>query len=385
MEFVIQKSTLVRELQTVTGVVEKRTTLPILANLLLKAEDGKLLVGASDLEVTVRGHVEVQVRAGGGVTLPAGKLHEIARSLPDAEVLFKVLDRNQVRISCERTQYRISGQPAEDFPEFPEVDVAAATRLPGVALREMIERVAFAITTEDPRYSLHGALLLLKDGSITMVATDGYRLSFVSRRAQLTLKGGELRVIVPRKALTEISKLAAELPDGEEVSFGRVGNHVFFVVGTHVLTSTVPEGAFPKYDEVMPKSCETQLVVPTGALADAVRRVSLLASDRLGRAIRFRLATGQLELSCSTELGDAQEVLPIEYKGEEKTIGFNARYLQEFLSVVGTELVRLQLDPTKAGEEAGDRPRRAGDKPGELRPEPPGEQEYRYIVMPRDL
>src|SRR5262249_40274850 len=151
---------------------------PILANLLLEASSKGLEVGASDLEITIRGTAKATVVREGSVTLPAGKLYEIARSLPEAEVQFKVLDRHQVSISCERTRYRISGQPRDDFPEFPKIDGTKAIRLPAVLLRQMIERVSFAITTEDPRYSMHGALLLIQGGSLTLVATDGYRLAF---------------------------------------------------------------------------------------------------------------------------------------------------------------------------------------------------------------
>ncbi len=384
MEFVIPKSDLVRELQTVTGIVEKRSTLAILANLLLEAGGGKVRMGASDLEVTVRGSVEAEVRKEGGVTLPAAKLHEIARSLPDADVQFKLMDRNQVAISCERVRYRIAGQPKEDFPKFPDIDFSKGLRLPGAALREMIRRVAFAITTEDPRYSLHGALFVLSDDRITLVATDGYRLSYVSGKAAVKASEGEIRVIVPRKALAEVSKLTEGLPDGEVVTFGRSGNHVFFLVGGHTLTSTVPEGSFPKYEEVMPKSCETEFVLPTAGFADAVRRVSLLASERMGKTVRFCLSKGQVDLSTAAEVGEAEEGMPVDYDGDEKVFGFNGRYLQEFLSVVGTASVRVFLDPKRPGD-AEDKKRRAGDRPAELRPEPPGDVEYRYIVMPRDL
>jgi DNA polymerase-3 subunit beta len=289
MEFVIQKSDLVRELHTVTGVVEKRATLPILANLLLETEADGVRLGASDLEVTVRGTAKATVVKAGSVTLPAAKLHEIARSLPDAEVQFKLTDRGQVQISCERTRYKIGGQPPEEFPKFPEIDWSKGLALPGRALWEMIERVAFAITTEDPRYSLNGALVLITEGAMTLVATDGHRLAFISRKAGVDPGGGELKVIVPRKALTEISKLSAELSSEDKITFGKAGNHVFFKVGGHSLTSTVLEGNFPRYENVMPESCEIGIVLPTQELTDAVRRVSLLAADRVGRAVRLSL------------------------------------------------------------------------------------------------
>lgn len=381
MEFVIKQADLVHELHTVTGVVEKRATLPILANLLLETSANGLEVGASDLEVTIRGTASATVVRPGSVTLPAGKLLDIARSLPPSDVQFKLLDRNQVAITCERTRYKIAGQPRDEFPKFPEVDVTKGYRLEGKALKEMIDRVVFAITTEDPRYTLHGALLLIQEGTITLVATDGYRLAYASRKAEKSKVPME-KLIIPRKALGEVSKLASDCTAEDIVSFGRSGNHVYFSVRGHLLTTTVPEGNFPKYEEVMPKSCDTEVTLATGELTDAVKRVSLLASDRFGRAVRFHLSEGKLELSSETEVGEAHEILMVDYKGDDKTIGFNAKYVLDFLSVVGSPSVRLQLDPKRVGEDPA---RRAGDKPGQFLPEPAGEMEYRYIVMPRDL
>ncbi len=386
MEFVIKQSDLVRELQTVTGVVEKRATLPILANLLIEAGPSGLSVGASDLEVTIRGTAKATVVKPGSVTLPAGKLYEIARSLPNSDVQFKLLEKHSVAISCERTRYKIAGQPRDEFPKFPDLDVTKGIALPAGALKEMIERVAFAITTEDPRYSLHGALLIVQEASMTLVATDGYRLSYASRKVALPKAATEVRVIVPRKALAEVGKLAAEVDPESTVTFGKSGNHVFFTVGDHALTTTVPEGTFPKYPEVMPTRCETEIILDKHELTDAVKRVSLVASDRFGRAVRFHLSNGRLELSSETELGEANEILNVDYKGDDKSIGFNAKYLLEFLNVVATDLVKLELDPVKEGESETDRKaKKSGDKPGQFRPHPAGDLDYRYIVMPRDL
>jgi DNA polymerase-3 subunit beta len=386
MEFILPKGDLVRELQTVTGVVEKRATLPILANLLLEAKGDRLLVGASDLEVTVRGSVAATVLKEGSVTLPAGKLHEIARSLPDSEVQFKLLERNQVSIVCERTRYRIAGQPRDDFPSFPSVDESGGVRLPGKVLHGLIERVAFAITMEDPRYSLNGALFLLESDKITLVATDGHRLAFAAN--VLEGKSGPkeaVKVIVPRKALGEVAKLTAEVESDEEVVFGTSDGQVYFVVGQHRLTSTVLEGNFPSYTNVMPESCGTTVIVPTDDFAQAVRRVSLLASDRYGRAVRVGLSSGKLDLSSKTEMGEAQESLPVDYDGDELEIGFNARYLQDFFQVVGSPTVRLELDPIRPGDDAGSKGTQASDKPGQLRPDQEGPLDYRYVVMPMHL
>ncbi len=381
MEFVIHKNELVRELQTVTGVVERRATLPILANLLLETTPDGLQVGASDMEVTIRGTARATVVRPGSITLPAAKLHDIAKSLPDAEVQFKLLERNQVSISCDRTRYRIAGQPRDEFPAFPELDIKAGVKLPALALKRMIDRVLFAITTEDPRYSLNGALWILESGKITLVATDGHRLAFIARESDVHVPGGELRVIIPRKALHEVSKMMADQGAESEVVFGKSDKQVFFVVGQHKLTSNLVEGRFPRYENVMPQSSQTVLVLPTDDLTQAVKRVSLVAHERYGRAIRVQLSKGKLELSSKTEVGEAQEALAVDYAGDEVAIGFNARYLLDFLGVVGTTQVRLEMNPAPAGAGEGE----AGDKPGQFRPEGENEFDYRYVVMPMHL
>lgn len=385
MQFVIKKSDLVRELQTVTGVVEKRATLPILTNLLLEAKDSSLQIGASDLEVTIRTRAKAEVQKQGTVTLPGAKLHEIARSLPDADVQFKLLDRNQVEIRCGRTRYRISGQTDEDFPKFPEIDVKTGIELPASVLNQMIERVTFAITTDDPRYSLNGALLLLKEKTLTLVATDGHRLAFVRKTMEIEKPKDDLNLIVSRKALTEVSKMTADQGSDDPIVFGQSENHIFFVVGEQRLTANILEGAFPRYENVMPKSCDTSLTIPTDELNSAVRRVSLLASDRFGRAVKLSLSNGKLELFSKTEMGEAEESLEVEYEGPEMSIGFNARYLLDFLNVVGSPAVCLELNPRREGEESSDEKVEPGDKPGQLRPEPAGEMTYRYVVMPMHL
>jgi DNA polymerase-3 subunit beta len=385
MQFVIARNDLVRELQTVTGVVEKRATLPILANLLLEARGSVLQIGASDLEVTIRAQAPATVSQPGTVTLPAAKLHEIARSLPDDEVSFKLGDRHQMAIHCGRTRYRIGGQPKDEFPGFPEVDEAKGIKLPAGVLNQMIARVSFSITMEDPRYSLNGALLILKDKNLTLVATDGHRLAFISKSLDIKGSADETRVIVPRKALAEVQKMTADVAADEQVVFGNAGNHVYFIVGGHRLTSNVLEGTFPRYENVMPKSCRTELILPTEDLVNAVRRVSLLASDRAGRAIRIGLSAGKLELYSKTEMGEAEEVLPIDYNGPEVTIGFNARYLIDFLNVVGSSSVQLGLNPQREDEKPEDQKVEPGDKPGQFRPEPQDDMNYRYVVMPMHL
>jgi DNA polymerase-3 subunit beta len=351
---------------------------------LLEAGKDGLKVGASDMEVTIQGVAKATVIQEGSVTLPAAKLHEIARSLPESEVRFKLQDRNQMAISCERTRYKIPGQSRSEFPGFPKIDESSGIRLPAKKLNQMIERVAFAITREDPRYSLNGALFLLENGKLTLVATDGHRLAFVAEECDVAVgEQGPQNVIVPRKALAEVSKLSADLSDEDHILFGKTDHQVFFIVKDHKLTTSLLEGNFPRYENVMPDSCETAVLVSTEELAQAVRRVSLLASDRYGRVIKVALSDGKLDLSSKTDMGEAQETLNIDYTGPEICIGFNARYLQDYLTVVGSPAVKLELNPSRPSDD--DRKTEAGDKPGQFRPEPAESGVYRYIVMPMHL
>jgi len=383
MQFVIKKSDLVRELQTVTGVVEKRATVPILANLLIEATKEGLQVGASDLEVTIRGVAAADVSKEGSVTLPAGKLYEIARSLPDQDVQFKMNERNQVTIRCGQTRFMISGQPRDDFPSFPEVDEKNGVALPGKLLQSMIERVAFAITTDDPRYALQGALFLLdKEGVLTLVATDTHRLAYVSSKLDLKGKNEEIRVIISRKALSQVLKMTADMDADETIVMGRESTHIFFAIKDYKLTCNLLEGTFPNYENVMPENCATEVTVPVDDLLAAAKRVSLLGSDQFGRAVQLELGQGKLELSSKTEVGEAQETIPVEYDGDEIKIGFNARYLIDFLNVVGSPAVKLEFNPLRDGEKPGET--NPGDKPGLFRPMDEG-MDYRYVVMPMHL
>jgi DNA polymerase-3 subunit beta len=235
----------------------------------------------------------------------------------------------------------------------------------------MIEKVLFAITTDDPRYSLNGALLLVEGGRLTMVATDGHRLAYVSRPAGEA--GSEaLKVIVPRKTLNELQKLA----EGQEtVRFGQQANQLFFQAGHRMLQSNTLEGKFPNYEKVLPPDNEIHLTLPTGALRDALDRVSLLSTDR-SRAVRVALRAGEIELSSSSpEIGEAQETLAVEYEGREVVICFNARYLLDMLGVVGAERVVLKLKDEQTQ--------------GLLQPAPEegaeSSEDYRYVVMPMRL
>ncbi len=241
--------------------------------------------------------------------------------------------------------------------------VSPPSPFPGTSLRDLITRTSFAITAEDARYFLAGALFVIETDAVAMVATDGHRLSYVRRKHQTGAEPG--RVLVPRKAVSELARL---IEQGGEVAFQRVDNHLVFVVGDRVLASKMIEGQFPAFEKVIVASGDKAIDIARDTFATAIRRVSLLSSER-SRAIKVTLSPGALEVTAnSPELGEARESVAVEYAGPEVSIGFNAQYILDFLGAVATENVHLEL--------------RDGDSQGILTPVGDEANEYRYVVMP---
>jgi len=219
MEITVRKSELVKELQLVQGIVERKNSIPILSNVLAEARAGELRLSATDLDVSLRSGCEAQVKGEGAITLGAKKLYEIVRSLPESEVHLKVLPEAWATIECERVSFKMAGLPREDFPALPEAKGTGGVELPVPALRELISRTAFAVTAEDARYYLAGALLILEKDSLSMVATDGHRLAYAQRHAPVKTAEAQ-RVLVPRKALQELARLLG----GSEVTRNTLAN-----------------------------------------------------------------------------------------------------------------------------------------------------------------
>jgi DNA polymerase-3 subunit beta len=367
MEITVRKNDLVKELALVQGIVERKNSIPILSNVLAEARGKEVRISATDLDVSLRTACPADVVTEGSITLGAKKLYEIARSLPDSDVRLKVLPDAWAAIECERVNFKMAGLPREDFPALPEGKPQGGIEIPGEVLRDLITRTAFAITAEDARYYLAGALLLLEPEGVSMVATDGHRLSYARRKATLMLSEPQ-RVLVPRKAIHELARLLEE----EEVAlYQQVDNHLVFTVGGRMLASKMIEGQFPAFEKVIGLSGDKVVALDRERLGTAIRRVSLLSSER-SRAVRLSLGTGKLDLAASSpELGEAKESLSAEYKGDPVEIGFNAQYLLDFLGVAGTSAVSLEL--------------KDADSQGMLRPADAGETDYRYVVMPMRL
>jgi DNA polymerase-3 subunit beta len=365
MDFVTPKETLLKELQAMQGIVEKKSTIPILSNILLDARKDQVELAATDLEVGVRTACDARVASPGSITLQARRLFDIVRYLPDADVRFKAEDGNWITITCQKARFRIVGLAREDFPPIPEFDFARGIPIDRALLVDMIGKVLFAVTTDETRVHLGGALLVLNKRNLTLVGTDGHRLAYVAGRLEKGSTEVAVEVVVPRKALQELLSIGGGESD---VLFGQKDNHVFFKAGRTVMSSVLLAGKFPDYHKVIPEGNDKLVKVESARFADVLRRVALLSSER-SRAVKLSLGKGTVEISSNNpEVGEAAETLEVEYAGEALDIGFNARYLLDFLQALGPGEVILAVKDEQTQ--------------GLLRPVGMEGRDYRYVVMP---
>jgi len=339
MQLVVRKNDLLRELQLFQGIVERKNTIPILANVLIEAKGDEVRLLTTDLEVALRSRCPAKVEKSGSLTLPAKKLYEILRALPETDVRIEE-DKNGVKVAADRFDSRMQTLPREDFPSLPEGTGTARATLPRAALKEMVAKTHFAITGEDTRFFLNGAKFILKSDSLTMVATDGHRLALVEVMHDVGVTE-EIGVILPKKTILELGKLLAE---GEgDILFERGENHLFFEVGGRVLISRMIDGQFPAYERVIPKENDKTIEFEKEKLTSAIKRVALLSNER-SRSVKVEIAQGKVDVtSSSSEFGEAREELGVDYDGNPLTISFNAQYVLDFLNVVETDVVALSL------------------------------------------
>ena len=352
MELSVRKTALLRELQLFQGIIERKNTIPILANVLVEAEEGaeEIRLVATDLEVGLRSCCAAVVKKGGSLTLPAKKLYEIVRALPETDVLITQSTPETVKVAAERFNSRIKTLPREDFPVLPEAAGSIAARLSGAAMREMVAKTQFAITGEDTRYFLNGALFIFTGTSMSLVATDGHRLALVSARrdgasGEAKPANGEdseeSRVILPKKTLWELARFLSE--EEGEIVYQRGQNHLFFDLGGRQLVSRMIDAQFPAYERVIPKGNDKRVEFERDRLTSAIKRVALLSSER-SRAVKFKIDEGTVEItSSSSEVGEASEILSVDYNNKAISICFNAQYLLDFLAVAESESVELQF------------------------------------------
>lgn len=348
MKFSIPKSELQRGLSRLQSLVEKRSTMPILANVLLMAgkekKGGWLQLAATDLEVGVRSRHPCEVTEAGELTVSAKKLYEILRELPDEKLEMEASSDSYLTLDCARTHFTLAGNAAEEYPTLPQVAVEKMVPIQAAVLSDMIARTMYAASVDETRYNLNGVYLEERAdvGKLRMVATDGHRLAYVDRLLAGQLEGVGKGVILPRKGLAELKRLADE-GDADEIEVGLVGNSAVARKGDVTLLMRLIEGEFPNYSQVIPREVSRQVVISTDALMRGVRRVALLSSEH-SRVVKLEFSTGLLRLSSSNpDLGEASEELDLDYAGDDLAIAFSARYLVEALGAVGGKEVQLGL------------------------------------------
>jgi len=344
MELVVRKADLLRELQLFQGIVERKNTIPILANVLIETDGDQVKLLATDLEVGLRSRCQASVSKKGSLTLPAKKLYEIIKALPETDVRIEE-DKSGVKVAADRFDSRMQTLPREDFPTLPDGTGAYTATLPRDVLKHMVAKTQFAITGEDTRYFLNGALFIQRPDSMSLVSTDGHRLALITvprDKARSRAKSNdEERVILPRKTLLELGKLLAE-GDGD-IQYERGENHLFFEVGGRLLISRMIDGQFPAFERVIPKGNDKRVEFDRDRLTSAVKRVALLSNER-SRAVKFQIDKGKVEIaSSSPEFGEAKEVVMVDYTAAPVTICFNAQYVLDFLAAVESDSIGLEF------------------------------------------
>jgi DNA polymerase III subunit beta len=378
MEITVSRQDLLRELSATQSVVERKTTIPILSNFLLEAgsADGdanradRLTITATDLDQSIRTSCAAKVKKPGACTIPARKLFDYVKLLPDGDISIKLMENHWVQIRSGRSNTKMVGMARANFPQVPEFPESGLTQLAAASIKGMISKTIFAISNEESRYTLNGALLILKAESLSMVATDGHRLAHIEKTGE-TLQNisGEKKTLIPRKALAELQSLLADT-DGEFLDFFDDEHTLFFRLGHRVLTTRKLTGQFPNYEAVLPRDNNKFVVVRSEELMGSIQRVAQFADERSG-AIKIRLEQNEMKISSSsTESGESEDTIETPYSFDPIVVGFNSTYLIDFLRAVGSSgEVRLEFKDAQSA--------------GQVRPEDAADDfKYRYVIMP---
>lgn len=339
MKFIISRDALLKPLNLVAGVVERRQTLPVLSNVLLTLDGNQLALTGTDLEVELIGRVEVSSSiAEGEITVPARKLVDICKSLPDGVDIEFSVEAGKATVKAGRSRFTLVTLPASEFPSVEEGVGELALELPQPVLKRLIERTGFAMAQQDVRYYLNGMLLELKNGRLRMVATDGHRLALCT--APETISGADASVIIPRKGVLELVRL---LEGDESLRLVIGSNHIRAANRQFTFTSKLVDGKFPEYERVLPKSPDKSVVGERLVLKQAFARTAILSNEKY-RGVRLRLSNDTLEMTANNpEQEQAEEVVSVEYQGDDLEVGFNVSYLLDVLSVLNGNKVRISL------------------------------------------
>ncbi len=339
MKIVIGKDAVLSGLQMVHGVVNIRPTVPVLSNVLLQAEDDKLWMTTTDLEVSVRCLVEAKVVKAGGTTLPARRLLGIVRELPVDNIEMDVDDKNSAAISCGSAFFKILGLPQDDFPAIAGYQGGSTFTLEQKVLKDMLQKTYYAASTDETRFILNGTLLSFKGNKLTVVATDGRRLALAEQELEFP-KETEADAIVPTKAVNEILRM---LKDEGTVKVHITKNQAGFEVDQVVLTTKLIEGTYPNFRQVIPAQCEHRIAVEREGFLTALRRVALLTSEK-SSSVRLTFGKNKLKISASSpDVGEAHETVAIKYTGKEMAVAFNPEYIMEPLKNLVNDEVYVEM------------------------------------------
>jgi DNA polymerase-3 subunit beta len=366
MKFSVKKEYILNELQLLQGIVEKRNTMPILANILANASGKEVELTGTDLEVGLRTHFEAEIEEEGSVTMSGKKIFEIVRSMPDGSVIvFEEAGDLRMEVTSGESEFKVLCLPKEDYPQIPETRFEKSISFPLQIFQGMIDRVYYAITQEQ-RYYLSGALMIIKNNSIELVSTDGHRLAYAYKKIDGISVDKEIRVIVAKKTLGELRKFS-----DESVEFDLDESNLFFRVKNRTLISRIIEGKFPSFEAVIPKDNPYVLTVSKIELEEAIKRVSLFSTER-SKGIKFYIGKNNIRMfSSNPEIGEAKDKISVSYKGEDLEVGFNSQYLLDFLSTAKGETVRIELKDTNSSVL--------------IRPEAEEDMKYLYVLMPMKL
>lgn len=366
MRIKANRDDLLKPLLIAGSVVERRQTLPILANVMIAGSQGKLRITATDLEVELTTSASADLSEDVELTLPARKLIDICKALPDGADITLEIDGEKATLRSGRGRYTMGMLPARDYPSIEPAVASETFRIPETVLKRLIDKTAFAMAHQDVRYYLNGLLLEIRTGRVRTVATDGHRLALCDSAFEAET-GTDIQVILPRKAVVELGRLLSDSDDEVEIEVSN--SHVRIHIGDTSFTSKLIDGRFPDYERVMPNGETQQLKADRELLKQALTRTSILSNEKY-RGIRFRLAKGLLHLQAhNPEQDEAEEEVEIDYQGGEITIGFNVGYLLDVLGVVGTESVQMSLIDSNSSTLIT----------------PDGSDDCRYIIMPMRL
>lgn len=392
MEFVIKQSVLKEELGFVQGIVEKKSTIPVLSNILIESVgENTIRIVGTDLDVTIRCEANADIKQAGAMCIQARKLFDIVRLLDDADVHFTKEENEWVKLNCGKSNFKLAGVSRDQFPEVPNFK-NAPMKLSADIFNHFIQNTAFAITNEQSRFTLSGAKFMIENGSARMVTTDGHRLAFIEKKLADEAAAESMDALIPKKALMELTKISRDAKG--DVSFGEDANHIYFEVNGRLLITRKLSGTFPNYEMVIPKDNDKRATFDADEMKTAIRRVSLMADERT-RSIRMTIRSNEIEIGAqSSEEGEASEKVSADYNGDEVQVGFNSQYLQEFLNVVGSgeseanDATEKETDgETVRVKESANRLRIAfefkdGNAQTQLNIAGDKNYDYKYIVMP---